>query len=186
MKYNTPICLIVLVQLDNYAGVEEDMRSFEKVMDLRFKVGPIVRDAFAVYGIQISRSTGGPYRVDQNVKKSTLDLYPYKLLKDRQDHEPAIDREVRFIMSTVGSLLFIGRVTCPPLLCVASHFGPKILILQVRHVKELNALLKKAHKVDFVLAFGKPPAGVEVTILGYSDASNYRTIERHVARPVLR
>jgi hypothetical protein len=148
-------------------------------MDLRFKVGSIERDTFAVYGIVISRSTEGSYRVDQNVKKNSLDLYPYVLLKDRQGHEPANDREVRFIESKVGSLLFIGRVTCPPLLYIASHFGSRISILQVRHVKELNALLKKSHKVDFVLAFEKPPAGVEVTILGYSDASYYRTIERH-------
>jgi hypothetical protein len=32
--------------------------------------------------------------------------------------------------------------------------------------------------MDFVLAFAKPLAGVEVTILGYSDASYYRKIER--------
>jgi hypothetical protein len=176
MNYNTQVCLIVLVQVDNYiyAGVEEDMRSFEKFTDLRFKVGSIERDTFAVYGIEISRSTEGSYRVDQNVKKNTLDLYPYVLIKDRQGREPATDREVRFIMSTVGSLLFIRRVTRPPLIYIASHFGSRISRLQVRHVKELNALLKKAHKVDFVLAFEKPPAGVEVTILGYSDASYYR------------
>jgi hypothetical protein len=41
----------------------------------------------------------------------------------------------------------------------------------VRQVKELNALLKKAHRMDFVLAFEKPPAGVEANILAYSDAS---------------
>jgi hypothetical protein len=142
-------------------------------------VGSIERDTFAVYGIEISRSTEGSYRVDQNVKKNTLDLYPYVLLKDRQDHEPANDREVRFIMSTVGSLLFIGRVTCPPLLYIASHFGSRLSRLQVRHVKELNALLKKTHRMNFVLAFEKPPTEVEVAILGYSDASYYRTIERH-------
>jgi hypothetical protein len=82
-------------------------------------------------------------------------------------------------MSTVGSLLFIGRVTCPPLLYIASHLGSRISSPQVRHVKELNALLKKSQKVDFVLVFGKPPAGVRVVILGYSNASYNRTIERH-------
>jgi hypothetical protein len=173
MNYNTQVCLIVLVQVDNYiyAGVEEDMRSFEKFMDLRFKVGSIERDTFAVYGINISRSTERSYRVDQNVNKNTLDLYPNVLLKGRQDHEPANDQEVRFIMSTVGSLLFTGRVTCPPLLYIAPHFGSSISRLQVRHVKELNALLKKTHEVFHVLTFEKPPARVEVTILGYSDAS---------------
>jgi hypothetical protein len=134
------------------------MRSFEKFMNLRFTVGSIERDTFAVYGIHISRSTEGSYRVNQNVQKNTMDLYPYVLLKDRQDHEPANDREVRFTRSTVGSLLFIGRVTCPPLLYVASHFGSRISRLQVRHVKELNALLKKARRMDFVLVFEKPSA----------------------------
>jgi hypothetical protein len=50
---------------------------------------------FAVYGIHVSRSTEGSSRVNQNVKKNTLDFYPYVILKDRQDHEPANDREVR-------------------------------------------------------------------------------------------
>jgi hypothetical protein len=52
-------------------------------------------------------------------------------------------------MSTIGSLLFIGRVSCPSSLHTASHFASKLKSLKVRHVKELNSRLKLAHMMDF-------------------------------------
>jgi hypothetical protein len=94
-------------------------------MSQKFKVGSIEHDSFKVYGMSIIARDGG-FIIDQNSKKVDLELYPQSLLHSRVGDSPASEREHRFAMSTVGSLLFIGRISCPLLLHTTSHFSSKL------------------------------------------------------------
>jgi hypothetical protein len=175
LKKDNGICLIVLVQTDNYlyTGLPGHIARFEQFMSQKFKVGSIEHDVFKVYGMSITPHDGG-FVIDQNDKKVDLELYPHSLLHCRAGEYAASEREHRFVMSTIGSLLFIGRVSCPPLLHTASHFASRLKSLKVRHVKELNSRLKLAHMMDFSLRFAKPPVGHVAALVAFSDASHYR------------
>jgi hypothetical protein len=152
------VCLIVLVQTDNYfyTGLSGYISRFEQFVSQKFKVGSIEHDSFKVYAMSVTARDGG-FIIDQNSKKVDLELYSQLPLHSRVGDSPASEREHRFAMSTIGSLLFIGRVSCPPLLHRASHFASKLKSLKVRHVKELTSRLKLAHTMDFSLRFAKPP-----------------------------
>jgi hypothetical protein len=169
------VCLIVLVQTDNYlySGLSGHISRFEQFMSQKFKVGSIEHDSFKVYDMSIMARDGG-FIIDQNNKKVDLELYPQSLLHSRVGDTPASEREHRFAMSTIGSLLFIGRVSCLPLLHTASHFASKLKSLKVRHVKEQNSRLKLAHAMDCSLRFAKPPVDQIPELVPFSDASHYR------------
>jgi hypothetical protein len=77
-------------------------------MSQKFKVGSIEYDSFKVYGMSITARDGG-FIIYQNSKKVDLELYSQCLLHSRIGDSPASERKHRFAMSTIGSLLFIGR-----------------------------------------------------------------------------
>jgi hypothetical protein len=144
-------------------------------MSQKFKVGTIEYDSFKVSDMSITARDGG-FIIDQNSKKVDLELYPQSLLHSRVGDSPALEREHRFAMSAIGSLLFIWRVSCPPLLHTAliSHFASNLKSLKARHVKELNSRLKLAHTMDFSLRFAKPPVDQVPELFAFSGASHYR------------
>jgi hypothetical protein len=156
-----------------YIGWPGHITRFEEFMSQTFKVGSIEHDSFKVYDMSITARDGG-FVIGQSSKKVDLELYPQSLLYSRVGDSPASEREHRFAMSTIGSLLFIGRVSCPPLLHTASHFASNLNSLKVRHVKELNSRLKLAYRGDFSLRFAKPPVGQIPELVAFSDVSHYR------------
>jgi hypothetical protein len=175
LKEGNNVCPIVSVQTDNYlyTGLSGHISRFEQFMSQKFKVGSIEHDSFKLYGMSTTARDGG-FIIDQNSKKVDLELYPQPLLHSRVGDSPASEREHRFAMSTIGSLLFIGRVSCPPLLHTASHFASKPKSLKVGHVKELNSRLKFSYAMDFSLRFAKPPVDQIPELVAFSDASHYR------------
>jgi Reverse transcriptase (RNA-dependent DNA polymerase) len=177
LKKGNNVCLIVLVQTDNYfyTGLSGYISRFEQFVSQKFKVGSIEHDSFKVYAMSVTARDGG-FIIDQNSKKVDLELYSQLPLHSRVGDSPASEREHRFAMSTIGSLLFIGRVSCPPLLHRASHFASKLKSLKVRHVKELTSRLKLAHTMDFSLRFAKPPVDQIPELVAFSDASHYRDL----------
>jgi hypothetical protein len=169
------VCLIVLVQTDNYlyTGWPGHIAKFEQFMSQKFKVGSIEHDTLKVYGKSITPRNRG-FIIDKNEKKFDLELYPHSLLYSRVGDSPASERVHQLSMSTIGSLLFIGRVSCPPLLHTSSHFASRLKSLKVRHVKELDSRMKLAHMMDFSLRFAKPPVNQVPALVAFSDASHFR------------
>jgi Reverse transcriptase (RNA-dependent DNA polymerase) len=110
LKEGNNVCLIVLVQTDNYlyTGLSDHITRFEQFMSQKFKVGSTEHNSFKVNSMSITARDGG-FIIDQNSKKVDLELYPQSLHHSRVRDSPSSEREHRFAVSTIGSLLFIGR-----------------------------------------------------------------------------
>jgi hypothetical protein len=76
LKGGNNVCLIVLVQTDNYlyTGLSGHISRFEQFMSQKFNVGSIEHDSFKAYGMSITARDGG-FIVDQNSKNVDLELY---------------------------------------------------------------------------------------------------------------
>ena len=151
---------MVVVQVDNYiyTGCRQEMEKFEEFLRYTFDVGEIERNSFDVYGASLSRLDDGTVIIDQKKKLSELDdlqLVTPDMMK-RSGNEIANPKELNRFRSAIGRLLFIGRMTHPVLLRIASSMATKVSALELHHLKDLKALVKYSCKKPPVLVF-KPP-----------------------------
>jgi hypothetical protein len=92
-------------------------------------------------------------------------------------NEPVTRAERLFYMSTVGSILFVGRVTSPIIARMAGILASALPTLSVRDVKTMNSAVRKMKaalpsiaELHFVAPV-VPPADKGPFLLVFSDAS---------------
>jgi len=148
---------IVVVQVDNYiyAGTESRMADFEKFLRDCFEVGEISRNNFEFYGATVTRLENRTVIIDQNSKLqelSELDLDSGNK-SERSGNDLATEAEMKKYRRAIGKILFVGRMSHPALLRIASTMATKVSMLQSHHLKDLQAQVKQALRNAPVLTY---------------------------------
>jgi hypothetical protein len=170
--------LLVTTQVDNFifTGTHEPMERFAAYMARCFKLSELEYDNFFVYGTQFSRDPRGVH-INQGAKINELIEYPLVRDRRRMHDEPVTRSERLFYMSTVGSMLFVGRVTSPIVARIATVLACALPHLTVKDVKVMNAAIRKLKASQPAIAelhFLAPDASLSdggSTLLVFTDAS---------------
>lgn len=151
------LSLIVVVQVENYiySGTTKAMEQFEMFLQTTFDVGEIDRNNFDVYGATISRLQDGSIIVDQKKKLKKLEELNLvtKATTTKSGNEIASPEEITRFRRAVGKLFFIGRMSHPVLLRIASTMATKVPALKAHHLKDLSSLVSYAISNAPVLVF---------------------------------
>jgi len=151
------LSLLVVVQVDNYiyTGCEESMKKFEAFLRTAFEIGDIERNSFDIYGASLSRTSDGTAVVDQAHRLSELaDIYSISAtVASASGDDMASAASLTKYRSSIGRLLFVGRMTHPVLLRIASTMATKTSALKNHHLKDLAAFVRYALKAPPVLTF---------------------------------
>ncbi len=87
--------------------------------------------------------------------------------------------------STLGKMLFLGRMTQPIMLRVVSHMATKTAQLKVHHLKDLEAQIRYLKRTLPCIAFPSVPPGAPFHLDVYTDASMAGKKRRRGTRGVL-
>jgi hypothetical protein len=180
--------LFVTTQVDNFifTGTNKAMEAFAAYMARCFRLSELEYDNFAVYGTLFRRGEHS-IRINQAAKIQELMEYPLTRDRRRMHDEPATRAERLFYMSTVGSMLFIGRVTSPIVARMAGILASALPALAVKDIKNINAAIRrlKANLPSIAeLHFRVPgPASVDSApvLLVFADASFHEEASRNRA-----
>jgi hypothetical protein len=128
--------LFVTTQVDNFifTGTDVAMKKFTDYMASRFRLSELEFDNFSVYGTLFSRDGAG-FHINEKEKIDELVEYPLMRDRRRMHEEPVTRAERLFYMSTVGSMLFVGRVTSPVVARVAGVLARSLPSLAVKDIK---------------------------------------------------
>jgi hypothetical protein len=136
--------LFVTTQVDNFifTGSNQAMDGFASYMAGCFKLSELDYDNFSVYGTVFRRDKFGIH-IEQGSKIKELVEYPILRDRRRMHDEPVTRAERLFYMSTVGSMLFVGRVTSPILSRMAGVLASALPALTVKDIKSMNATIRR-------------------------------------------
>jgi hypothetical protein len=162
------------------------MEVFATYMAQCFRLSELEYDNFTVYGTRFSRDSRGVH-IEQITKIQELIEYPLVCDRRRMHEEPVTRSERLFYMSTVGSMLFVGRVTSPILTRMATVLACALPSLTVKDVKLMNAAIRKLKASLPIIAelhFLAPKATVadrKSSLLVFTDASFNEDISKNRA-----
>jgi len=121
----------------------------------------------------VSRENNGTIHLSQKRKMEELDLRPLSSLSsNRKGSEPASPKDHTAYKSMIGQLLFVGRVSYPPLQYHASHMASKTSALQVHHLRDIMAVVTHSRRTIPQLLFSSefdPSRPSE--LVAFSDAA---------------
>eukprot|EP00171_Calliarthron_tuberculosum_P004551 IDg4551t1 len=166
------LSFIVLIQVDNYlyAGTSSEILDFEKSLCATFDVGEQEHSRFFIYGCEVNQSLDHSITMTQLHKIQEL---PDKLLLaglPRGDRA-ASAAEATLYRSIIGQILFVGRLSQPLMLRIASQMATKLNNLNLHHLRDLESLLKTCKERCPTLLFRSTPSVGSFSIDVYSDAS---------------
>jgi len=134
---------IMVAQVDNYiyAGDKSNLEKFEAFLHEEFDVGELERQSFNVFGCEINQAENYSITITQDLKTSEIpdNLYRDLNSEDRSGNDLATPKEITAYKSAIGKMLFIGRITQPLFLRIASHMAGKTKNLLLHHLKDLEA-----------------------------------------------
>lgn len=168
------LVFLLVTQVDNYiyCGLEQEITEFESFLRAEFDVGELDRKEFTVMGCEIVQDETKTIALTQQLKNEELDLSDLKKLSSsRKGFEIAGPKEITAYRSIIGKMLFIGRMSQPPMLFHASHMATKLKKLLSHHLKDLAALVKNDKKQIPKLLFISTPIGSKYALEAYSDAA---------------
>jgi Reverse transcriptase (RNA-dependent DNA polymerase) len=180
--------LFVTTQVDNFifTGTDQAMDGFSAYMSTRFELSELEFDNFSVYGTVFNRDKAGIH-IGQCEKITELVEYPLARDRRRMHDEPVTRAERLFYMSTVGSMLFVGRVTSPIVARMAGVLASALPSLAVKDIKTINAAIRriKANLPSIAeLHFMAPPKtdeNADSFLLVFTDASFHEEATRNRA-----
>jgi Reverse transcriptase (RNA-dependent DNA polymerase) len=136
--------LFVTTQVDNFifTGTDRAMNGFSAYMSTRFELSELDFDNFSVCGTVFRRDRAG---IHIGQRENITELVEYPLARDRRrmHDEPVTRAERLFYMSTVGSMLFVGRVTSPIVARMAGVLASALPFLAVKDIKTINAAIRR-------------------------------------------
>lgn len=176
LRRNSRVVLVMVVQIDNYIITGEPQVCAELInfLESTFTIGTKEFDSFSFYGLKVTKDKSG-VTLDMTEKKEDLILYPSRQLDGRHELSAATSLEHRFVLCTVGSLLFIGKMSVPVALYTASMFGARLATLTVRDIRKFIASVRDLKQLVFVSHFPSVPSDAIVPrLLVFADSSFYR------------
>ncbi len=169
------LSFVLVAQVDNYvyAGTPSEITAFESFLQEEFHVGELEHGRFVVYGCEIEQHTDMSATVRQRAKLAEVPTQLPRSVADkaRSGNEPATPAELTDFKSILGKLLFVGRLTQPVLLRIASHFATKTLSLRAHHLKDLEAQLRHWKRVEPCIHFARPARPSPFILDVYTDAA---------------
>ena len=166
--------LLVLVQVDNYiiTGENDAVSSFEKFLKNAFRIGTSEQLPFTVYGTEIEMNKCGSIILSQRSKLEEIYNHDLsgKLDSSRSGNDVANPSEIKCYRSLLGKILFVGRMSHPPLLRIASEMAGKLPTLLVHHLKDLQAQISQTKQHKCTLNFKHPSESRKFYLDVYSDA----------------
>ena len=120
-KRNQDLAFLLVTQVDNYiyTGRRDIVKRFEIFMQKRFTMGECLHNNFSVYDCDISQNSKG-IRVSQIQRLQRLSGYNLGSVRAKMANDTATDAERTAFLSIIGTMIFIGLVTSPILLRIAS------------------------------------------------------------------
>jgi len=171
------LSFLMVAQVDNYiyAGDQDNLKKFETFLHSEFDVGELEHESFKVFGCEINQMENYSITITQNAKMLELPnkLYRESIAQNRSGNDLATPKEITSYKSAIGKLLFIGRITQPIFLRIASHMATKTKKLLLHHLKDLEALIKYGKKQSPSVLF-KSTNQSKYSIEVNSDASMAR------------
>jgi len=168
------LVFVMVAQVDNYiyAGDPSHLEKFESFLHKEFDVGELERQSFKVFGCEINQIEDRSITISQNSKISEVPDTLYRELTsgNRSGNDIATPKEITGFKSAIGKMLFIGRITQPLFLRIASHMASKVKNLLLHHLKDLEALIKSVKKEATCIIFKSTEKG-KFSIEVNSDAA---------------
>ncbi len=169
------LCFVLICQVDNYvyAGETKQIREFEKFLQSEFDVGELCHNSFMVYGSEFCQHSDKSVTLTQCKKLQELEDRTRKSsgAHNRSGNDFATSDETTAFKSALGKMLFIGRMSQPIMLRIASQMATKINKLHLHHLKDLDALIRYSKKYEPCISFPSSEAGSKFHFDVYSDAS---------------
>ena len=179
---NQSLSFLLATQVDNYiyTGIEKEIKSFEKFLQHRFKVGTLERCNFNVMGTEINQTPSRTITLTQKARLDTIDENiltidpPGTLRTPNQIASPA---QLSSFRTTLGKMLYVGRMSNPIMLFHASYMASKTNKLETHHLKDLKAFLKWDKRHVPTLLYNSPNTSGNYILEAISDASMSSTSE---------
>ena len=131
------------------------MEKFESYFKKTFDVGKCYRNNFNIYGASLSRQQDGSMTLKQDAKLKEIaesDLNAYSKL-ERSEQDIATPKEATKFRRAIGNILFVGRMSDPILLRIASTMATKVEDMKVLYLRDLKSQINYALRNAPVLAF---------------------------------
>ena len=127
---NKNLDFLVVVQVDNYVytGTVQRMENFGLYLKIAFDVGECRQNNFDIYGASVSRLKNGTVVLNQEEK--IKEITNMKLISNSKTEHSGNGivtmEELTRIRRVIGKILFVGRMSHPILLRIASTMAAKI------------------------------------------------------------
>lgn len=148
------------------------MKKFESFLHKEFDDGELEHQSFHVFGCEINQMKDYSISITQDSKILELPnaLYRDERSQNRTGNDLATPKEITAYKSAIGKMLFIGRITQPIFLRIASNMVTKTKKLLLYHLKDLEALIKYGKETSPHIYFKSSTQG-KFSIEVNSDAS---------------
>ena len=168
------IILIVAKVTDDFicGGSIEDTKAFISEMKKRFEVGKvIINEKFLFNGCEIEQDEQGSIAMSMHRYMEQVKEIPLSRERKRQPDESATPREMKQFRSLAGTLLWLGKGVLPPAAYASSTMQQKLALLKVRHLVEVNEIVRDIKKLTPTLFFRNSTDVVSAMVSTLSDAS---------------
>lgn len=167
---------ILVAQVDNYiyAGTETEIYSFETFLQERFKIGTIEKGLLNVMGTEISQAKDGTISLTQSTKIQSIDEEILNIDvpgAPRQANQIASPAQISAFRTTLGKMLYIGRMSSPIMLYHASFMASKTNRLETHHLKNLKSFVKLDKRTPPSITFNSTDSPGNFSLEVISDAS---------------
>lgn len=125
-------------------------------------------------GTKIEQIPCGSIALSQNLRQSLIDESTLNVDSPgtvRSPNQPTTPAQLLNYRSTLGKMLYIGRMSNPVMLYHASHMATKTNRLETHHLKDLKSLLKYDKQNSPTILFKTPSQSGKFTLEAISDAS---------------
>eukprot|EP00171_Calliarthron_tuberculosum_P004588 IDg4588t1 len=171
--------------VDNYiyTGTIVKCKNLRVFLHSEFEVGELEHRSFTVFGCEVNQESDGSITVEQRRKIEELNevILNSTNVKKREPDSFASPTEITNYKSCLGKMLFIGRMTQPIMLRIASHMATKVNKLMRHHLKDLKSLIKYCKSSTPHISF-KPVHQEGGFYLGYLLRRKYGWQSRKCAR----
>ena len=170
------LTFLLVTQVDNYiyTGTENEISSFESFLQDHFKVGTLEKTNLNVMGTEITQSPSGTITLTQSIRQNGIDENILNIDlpgSPRSPNQIASPSQISAYRTTLGKMLYIGRMSNPLMLFHASYMASKVNRLESHHLKDLRALLKWDKRTTPTICYNTPSQSGTFILEAISDAS---------------
>ena len=155
------------------AGREDVIDWFIKQAQDRFIVGKITKEmVINFFGAVVSQDSNYNVTLSMRDYMKRLKIIDLSRTRRKQLEDSATEDEFSEVKRLAGTLIFLGNGALPPASYVASAMQQRLGNLKVKHLREINGMIKELMQLDPIITYKSPVGTItEASVCTFSDAS---------------